>query len=317
MATSATIAYATPEILKKQPYSYSCDVYSWGCTMVYLATGFIPDRNTQPSVTWGIHLKAGKASQGRALNARNLHFYGIVAKALSENPAERYPSAAELLEALKQIPETSGKKPAPDFARAKLRERGWTDPWKSSFNMLNYVFIYEKAFQNQALLKQLENLKKSALEETKDHFVRGGEPASQFDHRDDWNKDALAETVAKSGITDITGSLTQPVITVKLSKDFPKVCSAATFYILCRLAAFDGGYNILHPRVTVLIDAPFAGKMPLKRLDKLVNQFSPGQISHTDLPSRFRRSLPSPSPASPNRLRRLLRPLPHLLHLRL
>lgn len=37
-----TLGYVAPEVLKKRPYSYSCDVWSIGCIMYALLSGSLP-----------------------------------------------------------------------------------------------------------------------------------------------------------------------------------------------------------------------------------------------------------------------------------
>ena len=37
-----TIGYVAPEILRKEPYSSSCDIYSYGCTLWALLMGALP-----------------------------------------------------------------------------------------------------------------------------------------------------------------------------------------------------------------------------------------------------------------------------------
>jgi len=37
-----TLGYVAPEVLKKQPYSFSCDLWSYGCIIYALLSGSLP-----------------------------------------------------------------------------------------------------------------------------------------------------------------------------------------------------------------------------------------------------------------------------------
>jgi serine/threonine protein kinase len=37
-----TLGYVAPEVLKKQPYSFSCDLWSYGCILYALLSGSLP-----------------------------------------------------------------------------------------------------------------------------------------------------------------------------------------------------------------------------------------------------------------------------------
>jgi serine/threonine protein kinase len=37
-----TLGYVAPEVLKKQPYSFSCDVWSFGCIIYAMLSGSLP-----------------------------------------------------------------------------------------------------------------------------------------------------------------------------------------------------------------------------------------------------------------------------------
>ena len=46
-----TLGYISPEVLKKQPYTFSCDVWSLGCTIYALLSGSLPFDSEMPQQT--------------------------------------------------------------------------------------------------------------------------------------------------------------------------------------------------------------------------------------------------------------------------
>lgn len=45
-----TLGYIAPEVLNKEPYSFSCDVWSYGCIIYALMCGYLPFDNEDPKV---------------------------------------------------------------------------------------------------------------------------------------------------------------------------------------------------------------------------------------------------------------------------
>jgi serine/threonine protein kinase len=46
-----TLGYVAPEVLKKEPYSFSCDLWSFGCILYSLLSGSLPFDDENPKVT--------------------------------------------------------------------------------------------------------------------------------------------------------------------------------------------------------------------------------------------------------------------------
>ncbi|GGM75884.1 hypothetical protein GCM10010106_22980 [Thermopolyspora flexuosa] len=89
-----TPAYLAPEQLTEEPVTAACDVFSWGSTMTFAATGRLPFNGaTVPAIMHAI-LHADPDLSGVPNPLREL-----VAAALAKTPAAR-PSAAELLRVL-------------------------------------------------------------------------------------------------------------------------------------------------------------------------------------------------------------------------
>ena len=52
-----TVGYCSPEVLKGQPYSHSCDIWSLGCVIYAMLTGYLPFDHNEQSVTIKMTLK--------------------------------------------------------------------------------------------------------------------------------------------------------------------------------------------------------------------------------------------------------------------
>ena len=108
-ALSFTKTYAAPEIVEKKPFSYSCDVYSWGRTMFFLAFGDIPDDESPAKIDVNgttIHLGYKQHSCGMYGDLQKAQYYNILSRAMDPDPFRRFSSGKELLEALEAISES-------------------------------------------------------------------------------------------------------------------------------------------------------------------------------------------------------------------
>ena len=101
-----TPVYMAPEVLDGQPASVQSDIYAVGVLLYLLVSGQYPVEGSNLLDLIDAH----KAGRRRPLLERRpdlpMSFVSVVSRALAANPAERWPSAAAMLEALE------GAKPA-------------------------------------------------------------------------------------------------------------------------------------------------------------------------------------------------------------
>lgn len=114
-----TYSYMAPEVYRNQPYGSSADIYSLGLVLYWLMNErrlpFLPLPPRTP--TYGQNEQA----RARRLNGEPLPLpkngsaalQAIVRKACAYDPAERFASARELLDALEQIPVTEDRPEIP------------------------------------------------------------------------------------------------------------------------------------------------------------------------------------------------------------
>ncbi len=117
-----TPAYMAPEVLEGQPASVQSDIYAVGVLIYHLVTGQYP-------VEGGTLLDlidAHKSGRRRALLERRpdlpMTFAHVVSRALAPNPAERWPSAGAMLEALGGL--RDGARSADTFSWVRTALRG-------------------------------------------------------------------------------------------------------------------------------------------------------------------------------------------------
>ncbi len=109
---SVTRAYAAPEILEQKPYSYSCDVYSWYRTLMYMSIPAYMSLGPATSEVftqsgWGV----GVRHQGKRFPSlpsliwpcKNDALLAVIEQALQTDPELRLSDGAQLLQALEAI----------------------------------------------------------------------------------------------------------------------------------------------------------------------------------------------------------------------
>lgn len=114
-ATSAfigTLAYCAPEVIEGHDASASSDQYSLACTVFQLLTGQAPFTTTTPSALVMAHLTK-QIPPISSLRPDLGALDPVIAKALSKNPADRYPDCRSFSTALRQAFEGRGNPTPP------------------------------------------------------------------------------------------------------------------------------------------------------------------------------------------------------------
>ena len=128
--TLGTVNYAAPEQLMGAPIDGRADQYSLAATAYHLLTGSPMFGSSNPAVVIGRHLNSAPpplTDYRPDLAALD----PVLAKALSKNPGDRFPSCTDFANALGWAMTSGGGRPLPPFAVAaapdpppQVRERG-------------------------------------------------------------------------------------------------------------------------------------------------------------------------------------------------
>jgi hypothetical protein len=102
---AATVAYAAPEVLSGQPATAAADVYSLGATLYAALRGVppFPARDGEPAVAQAVRVVRDQPDPLAASGVPPA-LGRVVARAMAKDPAQRYPSASALRDALAAIP---------------------------------------------------------------------------------------------------------------------------------------------------------------------------------------------------------------------
>jgi DNA-binding beta-propeller fold protein YncE/tRNA A-37 threonylcarbamoyl transferase component Bud32 len=97
-----TVDYAAPEQIEGKPIDGRADVYSLGCLLYECLTGEVPfPRDSELAVLWAqVNEPPPKASERKPRLPQAID--AVTAKALAKDPAERYSSGRELVEAARE-----------------------------------------------------------------------------------------------------------------------------------------------------------------------------------------------------------------------
>lgn len=310
--TSITLSYAAPEILNKESFSFSSDIYSWGRTLFFLLAGEIPKDNAPAHIAFNrndINLYVdGRFLSCSANGSREAAFYKIINKAMAENPLERFQSGNELLEALENMDNVDNEEEKPEsnpqsipavqenmmrkqaepvsessvktemhkhFPKAMERKISWDSGLLDEIEL-----VYQKAAEHEQAVKILAELETGAMAEAKAQcaMVRiKGNPATaeQYQALPDKYKEKLMFKIGNLGLSSFSAPLTEPKIEVKLSPTIQQTRCCTAFVILNRLEKLDGAYNALHPKATLELQVPLGQKKGLVSIEILISLLYP------------------------------------------
>jgi serine/threonine-protein kinase len=108
-----TVAYLAPEVIEGANPSPSSDVYSLALTVFELVAGRTPFSGSTAGAAIGQRLGAPPPPLRAFARSASPELEAVLSRALSLNPADRYPTAAALGNALGRVPATQNQPVAP------------------------------------------------------------------------------------------------------------------------------------------------------------------------------------------------------------
>ena len=135
--------------------------------------------------------------------------------------------------------------------------------------------VYENAKKNETTLKIFLDIEKSALTEAEnncDMFKCYGTAVTKekFSSLSDNFKSKMIYELSEIGLCNFSASMEAPEIRATLSEYSPIVLGSTMFSILNRIEKLDGTYNMIFPKASLVIEAPFGGKKGLVKLEMMV-----------------------------------------------
>jgi serine/threonine-protein kinase len=97
-----TPEYMSPEQVQGQSLDFRSDIYSLGIVVFELFTGHVPFRGDTPAATILKHLREPPPLSGPSASALPTDVVPVLRKALAKNPADRFPKAKLMAQALRQ-----------------------------------------------------------------------------------------------------------------------------------------------------------------------------------------------------------------------
>ncbi|WP_433756467.1 serine/threonine-protein kinase [Nocardia sp. CA-135398] len=125
-ATTATLAYASPEQISGDPMDRRGDVYALGCTLFQLLTGSVPFPRDSPGAVMYAHLNEAPPRPSLVRRGVPSAFDAVIATAMAKNPEDRYPSCGALAAAATRAALVSGDLTdrISQIGRSRARRRG-------------------------------------------------------------------------------------------------------------------------------------------------------------------------------------------------
>jgi len=84
-----TLGYVAPEVLKKEPYSFSCDLWSYGCIIYALLSGSLPFDHESQKETIKMTLENELEFDLPCWNKVSNDCKDLISQLLIKNPTER------------------------------------------------------------------------------------------------------------------------------------------------------------------------------------------------------------------------------------
>ena len=139
--------------------------------------------------------------------------------------------------------------------------------------------VYDKAEENAAIGKMMEQLEAQALAEAKSNcgLIQANIPLTpeKFDGLSDNDKETVIKVLAGAGLESLSQDMPSATLKIRLSPKIPQVQACTFFDILNRLEKLDGALNVFVPKWTMELQVPLGGKKGLFQWEMLIMQLYP------------------------------------------
>ena len=139
--------------------------------------------------------------------------------------------------------------------------------------------VYDKAEENAAIGKMMEQLEAQALAEAKSNcrLIQANIPLTpeKFDGLSDNDKETVIKVLAGAGLESLNQDMASATLKIRLSPKITQVQACTIFDILNRLEKLDGALNVFVPKWTLELQVPLGGKKGLFQWEMLIMQLYP------------------------------------------